>query len=678
MKLGFQLYKLGVSPEGDDWMLFVAADHLNATSIQLNEVDPLFLIEVNLAVGDRALCVSAHQTASKFLGMAMQFLLRIDDPWEEHYDLTLRIYQAVAEVELWQGHFEIGNEIGQQVVTMARIFEDQLPTRVAICRAIGREQRHTEALKMSVGILRTLRMLPRTDIGVKVRLVNDYVFVRRYFAKRSDDEILDKPLIDDRRMETVMELLSVAAYHAYYSGAMLEFLAATLRLLRLSLKEGYCGYSGVSMMGYCLFCNSLNDMDGALRFSRLAREILTMTNAKELECLQIFVVAHWVVSWRDPDEVIIDLYNRAYKVGMESGDFENGLLSRTAAYQHSFVAGRPLAVLESNFSALLEKLKMYKLDSVRVMTVEQLLPIPYLRGTSATPFDVEELGKFGPVTSISSENFRLLYGYMARLQLAFYFNKQDLTLHILQKIASIPDFDHAFGTKSVRFCFSSLAYSTLYRNTEKRAYLKKARKFLKQLQALSKVKGRNSWHRCMLMEAHLHAAEGKNAASVQISYDHAIGAASRSGHDHDAALGAQLAAEYFANMKDVFRNNSAMDKAKDTLVRQYLVQARDGYIKWGAWGLVKHLERSYPTYLGQSSFVEVQSADLVSLDPAFLPNEVEQDFGLACLPALPKLIVDHHHDEGKEDVSLLTDQSAWREKNEHANPHTSSGDYVAS
>lgn len=181
----------------------------------------------------------------------------------------------------------------------------------------------------------------------------------------------------------------------------------------------------------------------------------------------------------------------------------------------------------------------------------------------------------------------------------------------------------------------------------------------------------------MLMEAHLQASEGSHGIGAQASYDHAIGAATRSGHGHDAALGAQLAAEYFMSMTDDFRGNRVLTKAKDTLVRQYLVQAKDAYLKWGAVGLVKHLDQTYPRYLGFTSSVDFQSTEDISKDRSGAHDQ-ETDFGLVNLPALPKLVGNNYHDEGKEDVSVLTDQSAWREKPEFvSNPHTSDGDFPA-
>ena len=214
-----------------------------------------------------------------------------------------------------------------------------------------------------------------------------------------------------------------------------------------------------------------------------------------------------------------------------------------------------------------------------------------------------------------------------------------------------------------------------------------AKKLLRQLRGFCKTKGRNSWHRCMIMEGHGLSAEGKATASAQASYDHAIGAAIRSGHIHDAGLGAQLAAEYFLEGDD-FRGNPVLSKAKDQIIRQYLEQARDHYTEWGAMGLVQHLEQLHSTYLRPISIAECSEQPVTEVISTSGPSF--QSFGDMNLiqsqeqikTATPPRIIDdtpgtdvqgNEEHEEKEELSLLTD--AWRDSTSSVNPHTSEGDF---
>jgi len=65
LRLGLKLYDMGMQSYSEDWILFSAADHLNATSVQIKSDDPTFLIKLNLQVADRASSVAAYQNATE-------------------------------------------------------------------------------------------------------------------------------------------------------------------------------------------------------------------------------------------------------------------------------------------------------------------------------------------------------------------------------------------------------------------------------------------------------------------------------------------------------------------------------------------------------------------------------------------------------------------------------------
>jgi len=309
----------------------------------------------------------------------------------------------------------------QTLVSRAVSLEDNLPTYLAICRAFGRRQQHKEAYDMSVDILRMMGAIPEGNFGMKMTLGKDLMFLKRFFARHLDANILAIPLLEDNRLEPVFELLRVAATHAYYCGAMV------------------------------------------------------------------------------------------------------------------------------------------------------------------------------------SEHVRAMLGCNSKLQLAVYFHEDDLALQGLQGLDLLSaDSEAGFHIQSVRLCFSSLAYSTLYRNRHKRSYLNKSKRYLRELKCIYQMKGTVCWHRCMLMEAHLLEAvkKGKQSTSILDGFDRAIEAASSKGWDHDAALGSQLAAEYCVNVMQGIPNKDSIEfTTMATLFRRYLQQANNLYKSWGAMALISHLENRYHSLL---------------------------------------------------------------------------------
>jgi len=150
--------------------------------------------------------------------------------------------------------------------------------------------------------------------------------------------------------------------------------------------------------------------------------------------MQLFIAAYFIHAWQVPPTQVIDLYKSTYKVGMESGDFKNGLLSEMSGYAHAFVAGQALPDLEMKYLSVIKKLRLYNLKSICGLAEGQLLPIQYLRGTAEKDFDATLLSDYGPTGTVDdvSERFRLIFGYGGRLQLAVYFNEDDLALQSIR------------------------------------------------------------------------------------------------------------------------------------------------------------------------------------------------------------------------------------------------------
>jgi len=275
-------------------------------------------------------------------------------------------------------------------------------------------------------------------------------------------------------------------------------------------------------------------------------------------------------------------------------------MSQACGYQHAFIAGRSLADLEMKLLHVMKKLRLCNVKYVHSWAEEFILPIQYLRGTAEKDFDPAILMDLSPTGTVDneSEHFRQVYGHLGRLVLAVYFKDDDLALHSIQGLDLVlKDSDASFIIQSVHLCFSSLAYSTIYRNRRKRSYLNKSRRCLRQLQGICRIKGTVCWHRCVLMEAHLEAAKGRHLTSIPVAFDHAIEEASRNGYDHDAALGSQLAAEYCVSVMQRIQRNSEQYTAMDALLRRYLQQAIDLYQSWGAIALIDHLKSKYRSLL---------------------------------------------------------------------------------
>lgn len=84
---------MDATDEDVEEMIFFIVDNMNKGEKLISETDKrMEVAKLNLQAGERALSMSAFQSASKYLMSGVSFL----DPgsWVTHYDLSLRLYDA--------------------------------------------------------------------------------------------------------------------------------------------------------------------------------------------------------------------------------------------------------------------------------------------------------------------------------------------------------------------------------------------------------------------------------------------------------------------------------------------------------------------------------------------------------------------------------------------------------
>jgi len=630
--MGRKLYELGSSPTGDgvggdSWMLFAAAEHLNS-SITLTDTDPIFVARMNLDIGERASKVSAYDQASKCLIAGLGALMMIPDydSWEEEYDLTLRLHRAVADVELYLGRFERGNEIGRTLLEKVRDVQDGLPTYDALAQALGREELHVEAMAMNRDAMIHLGEYPKHNRVLA--LIKEVLAVQRYLKRISDDDILHLPIMTDRSKDYALTFTQGLAVQAFYCDNLVEFLLASIRALRITFKYGLSGYSGLAILSYGLIISSLNDHAGALRATNLAKKVMLKVQDKTKEPMFLFIAAHFVDGWVDSHEKSIDAYCQSYSIGMEVGDVENAFMSAFHAMFQARAAGTSLSSVGPMTDELLQQMDLYNVKQVYAaleqvhVTVQQLTKNHVI----GEP-DWDELGlePHSDGKRTGSENQTMLFYYIARVELGVYFGNYEFADQKADKLRQVMKTHTATIPLSFRTYYSGLAASGMakkMRSAGKRGqakkYKAKAKAFCKRLGQLNKNNGPINHHRELLLLADLNPEK-------EVSYDKAINACLEGGHLQDAALGSELAGEYYLST-DNTQNGTIAFSTRKKVISRHFTRARDLYQLWGAHAKVNHLYKTRGDFI-EGRIDQRDSEKVVAIDiDEFSRNSSDDDF----------------------------------------------------
>ena len=247
------------------------------------------VVRLNLQVGEKAVAVSAFVPASTYLQKASEALESVANPWEDNYEITLRLYRASADVELLLGRFDRGKIFCNEVMARTRSLEDKLGMQLSLGQALGRLERHAEGMAVNMQALLSIRQFPAKFHLFHV--LRDFRIVKKYFKDHSDYDILLLAPMQDRVKVAAMEHLSDLIVRAYSCGYTIIVLLCILRTLRISFKHGVCPATAEAFASYGLIlCGTFGDQDEGGRLGRLAKEILAnlhewdRTKAKNREC----------------------------------------------------------------------------------------------------------------------------------------------------------------------------------------------------------------------------------------------------------------------------------------------------------------------------------------------------------------------------------------------------------
>ena len=328
-----------------------------------------------------------------------------------------------------------------------------------------------------------------------------------------------------------------------------------------------------------MVCNTMNDTVTAYRLNSLASRMATLFKSKHAEGWQLWVDSLCITTWKDPKTILLKKMERGIQASMECGDFEIGMGIDLLMIHYEYFIGGDLASVDEKYVALKESARFYGLEDTFAMAREIHLKIQFLRESGNASFDPSILPGLDSMDTASS--FIITYYYMSRAELGLYFGDFVYAKMMVKKLIPMPD-DGTAVNACLRLYLSSLIYASLALETGKASHVRKARRFCKMLKKLCEIRGQNSWHRVLIMEAQIETTK-KNLSTdtIEASFDAAIQLSRLTGHVQDVGIASQLAGEYFKQKEDEGR------------AQKYLVQARDAYHSWGALALVQHLEQKH-------------------------------------------------------------------------------------
>ena len=369
----------------DEAMLFLAIDNLNrgaAHIISADEKDDLMYL--NLEAAKNSAKKATTYATVQYLRTGISLL--DDTSWVKHYDLCLEMYSMAADFEHNTGNFVRSDIMVNEVHRNAHSIEECIPVFLVEVSSMGTQGDLGAAVGLGVSILKKLGE-PLAKSPNTMRILVEFMKTKLAIKGRSDDELLNLPLMKDSRKLAAMKLLASLSVYAFMWGDRGKdmFMLAQLRMARLSCRYGLAVQSPQGFAGYGIVFSVLDKPDEGIRFGDLATEMTARLEAKEVGCRTQFFRTTMLQVWRQPTRHCDDALVKQYHYGLAHGDTEFAYFAIICHLNFAYLTGTHLDKILEGFRVYCAEMEEFQLVNALWLALPMWQFLEKLRGNEPNP-----------------------------------------------------------------------------------------------------------------------------------------------------------------------------------------------------------------------------------------------------------------------------------------------------
>jgi hypothetical protein len=603
---GQVLWKMSASHPDDEWMLFMAADQVNRSSLDGDERFAEEVARLSYEAAKLSMYKSAFVPAFEMIQGAAKRLESLKNPWKKSYALTLSVYSGLSEVGVRLGKYEDVEDAVEKVLKNARTLEDKFRAQEVLVRlrVSGTDRDYLEGFQLVQDIL--------LDYGVNFPDMllpgQQFIETRKLKSRLGGDlegllklRILDDDVEDDRRHHHIIRMLNALSYFAYMSRTKIQlgFYACT-RALNTSIKHGICAETAMSISNLAMWMiTEEGNAKEAIEYANFAKKMVD-SFPQEIGSPHSRVyaaVTAGVMSSVTPFNNTLNSWLEINKIGLKIGDTERASMGPIGYTYTYFCVGLSLEPLDRDVLAFTKESQQFGMPE----TVKILFPILHQAIKNLTTdvsdptllkgeaFDEEKdiqrfTGAGHAMTKRDIDSFKLM--------LACIFQKWDVAAELVDALEPDLDTDKFVVRQHHRLTYMGIASIVLGQKSEKRK--SHFRQLGKKIIKLFKEQIKNGSQNALPVVLMLEAIESPSKER----FDEAIRATARLGlRQHQAVLYEQ-AAHYFLEAGD------------EGWGEHYMSLACNLYSDWGATAKTEALRREHWNLLKKSSITSSVGSSL--------------------------------------------------------------------
>jgi len=601
IKLGKLLWRMSLNRPDEDWMVFTAADQMNRYSgYHQDEVLGAEVASLCLEAAKLSLSKSALIPAFDMLMSGVKHLCMCDK-WALHYDLSLRLYSAVAELAITLGKRQQALDAAREVESYAKTYEDKFRVQCVMLRYLtsGTDRNYAAGMKRSIQILK--------GYGVKFpkKLLPGQLFVENQKLKRKLPEgklggLLEMHNMTDRKSLRIMKLLNYLGGYIIMSQTDTNLgIFTTLRSLNLSAEQGICEETAVAVSSLGIHFANDGELAEANEYAEIAMKLIERfpLAVGSQHSSVIGMAGAGIYSRTKALNKSLDMWLEAHHFALKAGNTEKAATS-ILGYAYTYVTvGLPLGPLKSDLVSYKKEAGEFGMPATVVagFTIFQQFILNLQEDTTQPAvLKGEAMDEDEVMGSLSGNGLRMTKRdvFTFRLLLAILFGYMKMADILLRELEPFLEGDMFVVRAGLRRTVMALAAFRLARtkgnrNLNLRSIGKKVLKgYEKELKS-----GNVNAHPIYLM------LEAESSPSKE-NYDKAIRGCARLGLIHYEAYLCERAAEMFLEQNDNGR------------AEYYMAQAYILFDDWGAKGKVNRMKDEHAELLKSSSLREKAASTL--------------------------------------------------------------------
>lgn len=545
------------------------------------------LAQLNLRAGHKAKVATAYAAAVSYLNTGLMLLTA--NSWQSQYELTLKLYESLAESEYLNTNFENSKNLIAQTLLSARNSLDKIKVYEIQIQSYTAQNKLIEAIDIGREALELLGIDFPQDSDFET-MIAQHQQLKIILGDRPIETLANLPTLQDPHQSAAMRIL-VGLFASVYLAKPQLLPLKIFTMVKICIQRGNSPQAAIAYSFYGLFLCATGEIERGYQFGQLATIILERLQAKELTSKVNLTFALFIKHWQDSLRSTLPVFLSGLTSGLEHGDLEYVGYCANCYCQFLFWTGENLEIAEAEADKYCHLIEDIKQEASLIWANTWRQTVINLRGKAENPMMLIGSSFNETLTLpslIQSRNVNgICYVYLAKLLLSYLFGDVQNAKEYANKFEEYEQGAAGLLIIPLKNFYQSLSLlsSSLGQDiAPTTADLEKIVDNQKSMKTWADHAPMNYLHKFQLVEAETYRVLGKYYEAGDY-YDRAIALAQANGYLQEEALANELAAKFY------------LAWGKDKIAAVYMQEAYYCYAHWGAEAKTDDLASHYADLL---------------------------------------------------------------------------------